>query len=97
MILILVIVAIVIANTITLSIDHYGISDSMSSQIAVANAVFSALFGLEMVLKLTGTWGTFLKKRLPRRRECLSRRRECLSLLDPLPRVSCLCSKTRGM
>ena len=54
------VIAVVIGNTITLSLDAYNISDSLSARLAIANIVFSCLFGVEMVVKLTGRRITFL-------------------------------------
>jgi hypothetical protein len=48
------IIAVVVANTAALSVDHYGISDDMTDRLTAANTVFSALFALEMALKLLG-------------------------------------------
>ena len=48
------IVLVIVANTITLSIDYYGIPASTVSQLGIANIIFSTIFGVEMVLKLVG-------------------------------------------
>jgi hypothetical protein len=47
-------IAVIVGNTVTLSLDHYGISDSMMDNLAVANVVFTALFATEMALKVFG-------------------------------------------
>ena len=49
------IIAVIIANTATLSVDYYGIPPSVQNGLAIANIVFSTLFGAEMALKLIGT------------------------------------------
>ena len=43
-------------NTVALAMDHYGISDRMSSSLSTANIVFSTVFGVEMLVKLAGGW-----------------------------------------
>jgi hypothetical protein len=47
-----VVIAIVIGNTVTLSIDYYGIPDDTTEKLTIANIVFSSLFGLELALKI---------------------------------------------
>lgn len=44
----------IILNTITLSIDHYGISDSLNSTLFIINSIFTYIFLLEMILRLIG-------------------------------------------
>ena len=48
------IVAVVIGNTVTLSMDYYGIPQSTVYKLTLANIVFSTVFGAEMVLKNLG-------------------------------------------
>ena len=49
------VIAVVVGNTVTLSMDYYGITEQLVNNLAIANIVFSTMFGLEMALKLTGT------------------------------------------
>ena len=48
------IIGVIVGNTVTLSMDYYGITQDLQNNLATANIVFSTIFGLEMVLKLTG-------------------------------------------
>ena len=50
-----VIIAVIVANTVTLSMDYYGISSDVSHRLDIANIVFSTIFGAEMLIKLVGT------------------------------------------
>ena len=48
------IIAVIVANTITLAMDYQGISEQQIEHLAIANIVFSSIFALEMILKLIG-------------------------------------------
>ncbi|KAA0155090.1 hypothetical protein FNF31_06158 [Cafeteria roenbergensis] len=51
----------IVANTVTLSIENYGMDDQLRDGLAIANVVFTIIFVVEMVLKLLGLglWGYF--------------------------------------
>lgn len=51
------IIAVVITNTVTLAITHYGMSSHLEWQLSVANLVFTFIFVAELVLKLIGERG----------------------------------------
>ena len=42
----------VLANTIVLGLDHYGISDEMTSGLQLCNTVFTIVFAIEMFTKI---------------------------------------------
>ena len=44
----------IISNTIILSIDHYGISETMAYTLNIFNIVFTFIFGIEMTAKILG-------------------------------------------
>ena len=44
----------VVANTIVLALDHYGISESMLEILTLLNDIFTYIFIAEMGLKLIG-------------------------------------------
>ncbi len=44
----------VVCNTVTLAMDHYGISDVMSGPLDKLNVAFSSIFLVEMVVKIIG-------------------------------------------
>ncbi len=48
------IIAVIVGNTLTLSMDYYNMPDDLIANLAIANIVFSTVFLAEMVLKLTG-------------------------------------------
>ena len=48
------VIAVVVGNTVTLSMDYYGIPQSTVYKLTLANIVFSTVFGAEMVLKNLG-------------------------------------------
>jgi hypothetical protein len=45
---------VVTCNTVALAMDHHGIDDGMSAALTQANLVFTALFGVEMLVKFGG-------------------------------------------
>ena len=51
---------VIIANTVTLSVDYYGIPQSTVEVLNIANVIFSTLFAGEMLIKLFGE-GVWIK------------------------------------
>ena len=49
------VITVIIANTITLSMDYYGASPGAESMLNAANAAFTAVFATEVAVKLIGT------------------------------------------
>lgn len=49
-----IIVLAIVANTVVLGLEHHGMSDTMADQLETANLVFTAVFAVEMVLKVAG-------------------------------------------
>lgn len=50
----------IIGNTIVLAMEHHGMSDSFATSLEISNLVFTALFALELVVKLYGLgWEDF--------------------------------------
>ena len=45
----------ILCNTVTLSLDHYGMSPTVTDQLAVANVVFSVVFCVELLVRVVGT------------------------------------------
>ncbi|GMF40775.1 unnamed protein product [Phytophthora lilii] len=57
--------AVVFANTIVLSLDHYPISQSMETNLEIAHFAFLCIFVVEMILKLFGLgWRHYFRDKL---------------------------------
>jgi len=46
------VIVLITCNTLTMSIEHYGMSDSLTTTLNISNIVFTTLFGVEMFTKL---------------------------------------------